>query len=126
MKFLMNFRNMKKSAQDVYISDPIDIDKDGNNLTLMDIVADDSNILEDIDTKLKCEKMYAYINESLDERERQIIILRYGLNGKAPLPQREVAKRLGISRSYISRIEKKALLTLRRRFEQNDGCQQTC
>ena len=117
-EILMNFRNMKKSAQDVYISDPIDIDKDGNNLTLMDIVADDSNILEDIDTKLKCEKMYAYINESLDERERQIIILRYGLNGKA--------KRLGISRSYISRIEKKALLTLRRRFEQNDGCQQTC
>ena len=118
-EILMHFRNIKKSAQDVYISDPIDMDKDGNNLTLSDIVADEHNILEDIDTKLKCEKMYSYMSESLSERERLILNLRYGLRGCRPLTQREVAKKLDISRSYVSRIEKKALLSLRKRFEQH-------
>lgn len=113
----MHFRNKKKSAQDVYISDPIDTDKDGNSLTLMDIMAEDSNIIDYIDLHIKSEQLYDFISGALDERERQIIIMRYGLGGGRALTQREVAKKLDISRSYVSRIEKKAILTLRGRFE---------
>ncbi len=116
-EILMHFRNIKKTAQDIYISDPIDTDKEGNALTLMDIVAEDESIFEDIDLKLKSEKLHVLINKYLDERERTIVCLRYGLTGGAPLTQREVAAMLKISRSYVSRIEKKALQTLRRRFD---------
>lgn len=115
-EILMHFRNLKKSAQDVYISDPIDTDKDGNSLTLMDIVSDDASVFDSIDLKLKSEKLYRYIGESLDEREKQIIVMRYGLCNRIPLTQREVAKKLGISRSYVSRIEKKAVSILKKRF----------
>lgn len=114
---LMHFRNKKKSAQDVYISDPIDTDKDGNSLTLMDIMAEDDNIVDCIDLHIKSEQLYHFIEGALDERERQIIIMRYGLGGTRPLTQREVADHLKISRSYVSRIEKKAIGTLRARFE---------
>lgn len=100
---LMHFRNKKKSAQDVYISDPIDTDKDGNSLTLMDIMAEDDNIVDCIDLHIKSEQLYHYIEGALDERERQIIIMRYGLGGTRPLTQREVADHLKISRSYVSR-----------------------
>ncbi|MEM1485688.1 sigma-70 family RNA polymerase sigma factor [Oscillospiraceae bacterium PP1C4] len=113
----MHFRNKKKSAQDVYISDPIDIDKDGNSLTLIDIMAEDDNIIDCIDLHIKSEQLYSFISGALDERERQIIVMRYGLCGNRPLTQREVAKKLDISRSYVSRIEKKAIDTLRSRFE---------
>lgn len=99
---LMHFRNKKKSAQDVYISDPIDTDKDGNSLTLMDIMAEDDNIVDCIDLHIKSEQLYHYIEGALDERERQIIIMRYGLGGTRPLTQREVADHLKISRSYVS------------------------
>ena len=116
-EILMHFRNQKKSAQDIYISDPIDTDKEGNTLTLMDIVAEDECIFENIDLKLKAEKLHKLINKHLDTREKTIICLRYGINGDAPLTQREVAARLKISRSYVSRIEKKALQVLRRRFD---------
>lgn len=114
---LMHFRNKKKSAQDVYISDPIDTDKEGNSLTLMDIMAEDDNVVERIDLRIKSERLHAFISTALEPREQQIIILRYGLSGGAPLTQREVAKMLGISRSYVSRIEKKAISSLRTRFE---------
>lgn len=113
----MHFRNKKKSAQDVYISDPIDTDKEGNSLTLMDIMAEDDNVVERIDLRIKSERLHAFIGTALEPREQQIIILRYGLSGGAPLTQREVAKMLGISRSYVSRIEKKAISSLRTRFE---------
>ena len=116
-EILMHFRNVKKSAQDVFISDPIDTDKEGNALTLQDVIADEGNIVDDIDLKIKSEQVRQYMKESLDERERTIIELRYGLNGRDELTQREVAKKLGISRSYVSRIEKKALELLRYRFE---------
>lgn len=106
---------------DVYISDPIDVDKDGNQLTLLDIVAEDDHIVEDIDLKMKSEQLYRYIGECLEERERVIIEHRYGLHGKKPLTQREVAEKLGISRSYVSRIEKKALELLRWRFDAGDS-----
>ena len=116
-EILMYFRNQKKTSQEVYISDPIDTDKEGNSLTLMDIVSDDDDIIDDIDLKVKSEKLYSFTSTILDEREKQIIILRYGLYGKKPLTQREVAKKLGISRSYVSRIEKKAISILRRKLE---------
>ena len=99
--------------QDLYIQDPIDVDTDGNALTLMDIMAQDGDILEDVDRKLKSDRLHSYINQALDAREQQVIRLRYGLDGKAPMAQREVAALLGISRSYVSRIEKKAVGILR-------------
>ncbi len=114
---LMHFRNKKKSAQEVYISDPIDTDKDGNSLTLMDVMSEEDNIVDCIDLHIKSEQLYQFIGTALDERERQIIVMRYGLGGNRPLTQREVAKKLDISRSYVSRIEKKAISVLRGRFE---------
>lgn len=117
-EILMFFRSTKKNAQDVSINEPIDMDKDGNALTLMDILAQEDTTIDEIDLKFKTEKLYGSIAAALDDREREIIVLRYGLAGAAPLPQREVAKKLDISRSYVSRIEKKALEKLRERFEQ--------
>ena len=98
---LMFFRNSKKIAQDVSMNEPIDSDKDGNTLVLMDMIAIEDSIIDDIDLKIKSEKLYEYINEILSPREKMIVELRYGLKGKMPLTQREVAKRLGISRSYV-------------------------
>ena len=115
----MYFRNLKKCANEVNISDPIDTDKDGNTLTLIDVIADDENIVENIDLKIKMEKLYQFINEMSDERERLIIKLRYGIGYDKYLTQREVAQQLGISRSYVSRIEKKALAYLKRKFDQD-------
>ena len=112
-EILMHFRGRKKYAQDLYIQDPIDVDTDGNALTLMDIMAQDGDILEDVDRKLKSDRLHSYINQALDAREQQVIRLRYGLDGKAPMAQRDVAALLGISRSYVSRIEKKAVGILR-------------
>lgn len=114
---LMHFRNGRKSAQDVSISDPIDMDKDGNTLTLIDVISCDDTIVEDLDLKIKAEQLHEYLGQVLDEREREIILLRYGIGGGNALTQRIVAKKLGISRSYVSRIEKKALEKLRRRFD---------
>ena len=115
-EILMFFRNQRKSAQDVYISDPIDTDKEGNALTLIDIIADKSDIVEELDTKFKLQKLKTILKPTLDQREFEIIQLRYGLNGKQELTQREIAKKLNISRSYVSRIEKSALLKLRQQF----------
>lgn len=115
-EILMYFRNQKKTAQDVFISDPIDTDKDGNALTLIDVIADESDIAEEIDKKIKLEKLRVIMAGCLDEREKNIIEMRYGLGGKEELTQRDIAKRLSISRSYVSRIEKAALEKLRRKF----------
>ena len=116
-EILMFFRNCKKSAQDVSMNEPIDTDKDGNALVLMDVMATEDLIVDELDAKIQVEKMYRYIEEVLSEREKIIVKLRYGLGGKVPLTQREVAKKLNISRSYVSRIEKKALQTLKKRFD---------
>ena len=115
-EILMHFRNNKKYAQDVYISDPIDTDKNGNTLTLIDIIADEGNIEDEIDTKIKVQKLRVILNGTLDERELQIINMRYGLGGEHEQTQREIAKKLGISRSYVSRIETAALEKLRKKF----------
>lgn len=98
------------------MNEPIDTDKDGNALVLMDVMATEDLIVDELDTKIKSEQLYKYIDEVLSEREKIIINLRYGLGGKIPLTQREVAKKLNISRSYVSRIEKKSLLILKKRF----------
>jgi RNA polymerase sporulation-specific sigma factor len=113
----MYFRNNRKSAQDISLNDTIDTDKDGNPLTLMDIMASDMDVAEDVDTKLRLDVLAEYIDEVLTDREKEIIIRRYGLNGKKVLTQRKLADSLNISRSYISRIEKKALEKLRKRYE---------
>ena len=115
-EILMHFRNIKKSSQDVYISDPIDTDKNGNTLTLIDIIADEGNIEDEIDTKIKIQKLRVILNGTLNERELQIINMRYGLGGEKELTQREIAAKLGISRSYVSRIETSALEKLRKKF----------
>lgn len=119
-EILMCFRNQKKSSQNLYISDPIDTDSDGNVLTLLDVISTEDTILDDIDLKLKSESLHKYMKEVLDPRERIIIKLRYGLDGYQPLTQREVAAKIGISRSYVSRIEKKALQTLNKQFMLNE------
>lgn len=116
-EILMYFRSGRKSAQDVSISDPIETDRDGNALTFLDVIACDDTIADDLDLKLKSEKLRVYIAEVLDDRERQIIRLRYGIDSPHALTQQAVAERLHISRSYISRIEKKALEKLRKRFD---------
>ena len=120
-EILMHFRAAKKTAQDISLNETIDTDKDGNPLTLLDIMAVDDHILDDLDQKLNKQKLGRFINEELTEREKKIIILRYGLDGKEPMTQKNVAKLLNISRSYVSRIETKALKQLRKRFENSSN-----
>ena len=115
-EILMHFRSKKKTQNDVSISAPVDVDKDGNSISLMDIIQDETNILDSIDLNIQSHKLYQFLQSQLPARERQILTLRYGLYGPVPLTQREVAKRLGISRSYVSRIEKKAIEELRGLF----------
>jgi RNA polymerase sporulation-specific sigma factor len=108
-EILMYFRSLKKQSGDVMLSDAIETDKDGNPLTIEEIIADESDLADNLETKTYWQQTADYIKNMEDEREREIIILRYGLNNKKPLTQREVADRLNISRSYVSRIEKKVL-----------------
>jgi len=108
-EILMYFRSQKKLNSEVSINETIDTDREGNPLTYIDIIHVDDTIAEDIDEKWKLKKMLLYIKEELSERERQIIIMRYGLGKSPPVTQREVADCLGISRSYVSRIEKNVL-----------------
>ncbi len=119
-EILMHFRASKKTAQDVSLSEPIDTDSEGRPLTLMDVLAQEDTMVDDLDRKFNTEKLGRYIRESLDSREREVICLRYGLSGR-PHTQWEVAARLGISRSYVSRLETKALGKLRRRYERGDA-----
>ncbi|MCQ2513732.1 MAG: RNA polymerase sporulation sigma factor SigK [Ruminococcus sp.] len=120
-EILMHFRYAKKSAQDISLNETIDTDKDGNPLTLLDIMSVDDNIIDNLDFKLNSKKLGQFINEELDEREKTIITLRYGLNGKEPMTQKNVAKLLNISRSYVSRIETKALKALRKKFDNSSN-----
>ncbi|MBR6392687.1 MAG: RNA polymerase sporulation sigma factor SigK [Eubacterium sp.] len=113
-EILMHFRTLKKSGNDVLLGDTIEIDRDGNPLTIEDLLADDTDLAEELEMKTRWSEVKRYIDNMDDEREREIIILRYGLNNKKPLTQREVAERLNISRSYVSRIEKKILNDIRK------------
>ena len=116
-EILMHFRAQKKGANDIYLSDTLEIDKDGNPLTIEDTVSSDSDLAEELETKVIWEKVSRIIENLEDEREKEIIILRYGLNNKKPLTQREVAQRLNISRSYVSRIEKKVLRDIKNQVD---------
>ena len=115
-EILMYFRSIKKNSSEIYINDVIDIDKDGNPLTYLDIIGTDEDITEEIDLKVHTDRVRELVDTVLDKREREIIVLRYGLCGYEPKTQRVVAKHLDISRSYVSRIEKKALDKLKAAF----------
>lgn len=112
-EILMYFRSLKKQSLEVSIDETIDIDREGNPLTYIDIIKCDDTIADDLDRKLRAKKALDFIRSRLDDRERKIIILRYGLDGTDPITQRETAEALGISRSYVSRIEKSVLSDLR-------------
>ena len=113
----MHFRSQKKNAQDVSLSDYIDSGSDGAPLELMDVVAEDNDLLEQISSREQVRQLRQAIPNSLTPCEQQVILLRYGLNGQPPKRQREVAQVTGLSRSYISRIEKRALQKLRQELE---------
>ncbi|MBR5442661.1 MAG: RNA polymerase sporulation sigma factor SigK [Clostridia bacterium] len=115
-EILMHFRAGKKTAQDVSFDDPIDTDSEGNPLTLMDIIAIEDTIVDDIDTRSKLLRLVEIIKEMPPSRDKEIIIKRYGLNGRPPLTQQEIARELNISRSYVSRIEKRILEEMRQKL----------
>lgn len=116
-EILMNFRAMKKTARDVYMNEPVETDKDGNTLTLMDLLDDGSDIDEQVDLLIRSRQLYEFLDKCLDKREMEIIVYRYGLYGKKPHTQNEVAEKLNISRSYVSRLEKKAIQKLRAMYD---------
>lgn len=114
---LMHFRSLKKSAGDLSLSDSIDTDGEGNSISLMDILACEDDMFDTLSAAEMQKNVRLYVDSVLDEREREVIHLRYGLGGASPLTQREVAAKCGISRSYVSRIEKKAIEKLRNAME---------
>ena len=117
-EILMHIRSIKKNSLDISLDESIDTDKDGNSLTLIEIMATEDNVIDEIDLKINLEKLYNYIYQLLP-REQSVIIMRYGLNGNEPMTQKQVANALNISRSYVSRIEKKTIGELARKFNQN-------
>lgn len=116
-EILMHFRAQKKSSQDVSLSDYIETSGDGTPLALMDVVADQEDLLERVSNRELLQKLCKAVDAELTEQERQVVILRYGLGTGEPKRQREVAQLTGISRSYVSRIEKKALQKLKAALE---------
>jgi RNA polymerase sporulation-specific sigma factor len=112
-EILMHFRAQKKQTCEVSLSETIDVDRDGNPLTYIDVICSDEDIAEEIDKKLLTDKMLRCLDRLLTPRERQIVMMRYGIGNTAPQTQREIAEKLKISRSYVSRIEKSALEKLR-------------
>lgn len=120
-EILMLLRSGKKHKNNVSLTDPVGTDKDGNELTLMDLLSEkEDNVFLQVEKSIQREKFIAVLKKFLTEREFTIISLRYGLEDGAALPQREVAKKLGISRSYISRIEKRAIEKARENLNKDD------
>ena len=117
----MYFRSQRKYQGDVSLSDSIDSDREGNALSLMDVISVDDDMLENLDTRDSCAKVRQCVQNCLTDREIKVITLRYGLDGEPPKTQREIAALCGISRSYVSRLEKKALEKLREGLEQPNG-----
>ena len=116
-ELLMYFRAKKKSSREVSLYEPIGTDKEGNQIQLMDIVeAEEKDVVEQLELKQKIVRLYELIPNVLDEREQEILKQRYGLRDQKPVTQREIAKKMQISRSYVSRIEKKALEKLKNNF----------
>ena len=116
-EILMHFRSQRKYQGDVSLSDSIDSDREGNALSLMDVISVEDDMLENLDARDSCAKVRRCVEHCLTEREAKVISLRYGLDGEGPRTQREIASSCGISRSYVSRLEKKALGKLREAME---------
>ena len=116
-EILMHFRSQKKSTQDVSLSDFIETGSDGTPLERMEVVSDECDLLEQVATRESVRQLRRAVDAVLTEQEREVVMLRYGLEGNSPLRQREVAERTGISRSYVSRVEKRALEKLRSALE---------
>ncbi|SHJ62149.1 RNA polymerase sporulation-specific sigma factor [Anaerocolumna jejuensis DSM 15929] len=117
-ELLMMLRSGKRQAKEVYLYEPIGSDKEGHEINLLDIIeSSESDIIEDIELQGNVKRLYELVNKVLSKREKQIIEMRYGLNAQEEVTQREIASKIGISRSYVSRIEKKALKKLRENFE---------
>lgn len=114
----MHFRAQKKTAQNVSLSDRIETTTDGTALSLMDVIGDEEDLMDRVCDRQMLRILCKAIDEKLDEQERQVILMRYGLGGYTAGRQREVAQAIGISRSYVSRIEKRALQKLRRALEE--------
>ena len=112
-EILMHFRSQKKLASEISLNDTIDVDRDGNPLTYIDVISCDDSLSDDVERSISSDKARKYVETVLTPRERKIVTLRYGLGGNPPLTQREIASALGISRSYVSRLEKSALEKLR-------------
>lgn len=112
-EILMNFRSQKKHSAEISINETIDVDRDGNPLSYIDVISSDENMPEETDRRIMSSRALMYIRTALSLRERQIIVMRYGLFGSREMTQREIAEKLGISRSYVSRIEKSALEKLK-------------
>lgn len=119
-EILMYFRSKRKLEQEVSLSEPIDNDSDGNAISLIDVISCEDNMLEQVELSDRQQLLYHYLFHTLEDREREILLLRYGLSGTHPLTQREVADHCGISRSYVSRIEKKALKKLADCFQEKE------
>ena len=115
-EILMFFRSQKKLGAEVSMNDTIDVDREGNPLTYLDVIGSDECVTDEVLRKVEGERALRFVRTRLDTRERQVITLRFGLGGSEALTQREVATRLGISRSYVSRIEKAAIDKLRAAF----------
>jgi RNA polymerase sporulation-specific sigma factor len=115
-EILMHFRSQKKLSAEVSMNDTIDVDRDGNPLTYTDVIHSEENLPEDVMRRVEGERALSLVRTRLDARERRVITLRFGLNGGPAMTQREIAVKLGISRSYVSRIEKAALEKLREGF----------
>lgn len=116
-EIFMHFRTRKKNAQEISMDEPIDTDGEGNPLTFSDIIFSTESVFDDVELKIQSEKLYKYIDSMEDKRKKQILIMRYGLYDTEAYTQREIAQKLNISRSYVSRIETKALEELREYFE---------
>ena len=116
-EILMYFRSRRKGSTDVSLSDLIETGGDGGALSILDVVAGDEDLLEELNARENARQLRSAVAECLTEQEREVVCLRYGLFGKLPHRQREVAEKLAISRSYVSRIEKRALEKLRRELE---------
>ena len=116
-EILMLLRSQRRQAREVSLYDPIGTDKEGNEINLLDIMeSKDEDVVEQMAFSGEVKRLYCYVEESLSRREKQVICMRYGLYCQSPVTQREIAKMMGISRSYVSRIEKKALQKLKNQF----------
>ena len=119
-EILMTLRVTKKHRQSVSLSDPIGVDKDGNELTIMDMLSEGGSVIEDVESNILMEKLGEITSKCLTDREYEIVKMRYGLGGVPALTQREVATKFGISRSYVSRIEKHALAKIKERLVEEE------